>query len=104
MVPLFPINGWNNLHGWFVYLTTMVRVNGTTGACLWNQQFQRLGLTVPTVRTMSFNVANCQFLALKLVGTKLILIIKQLNSDLDTRIGNKTIKRCIDITPFGGSA
>ena len=76
MVSLSPINGWNSWHGWFVYLTTTVRTNGTIGACLWNQQFQRLGLTVPTVRTMSFNGADCQFHALKLGGTKPILIIK----------------------------
>ncbi|MBQ6746811.1 MAG: hypothetical protein IJR07_07180 [Bacteroidaceae bacterium] len=61
MVPLFSTNSWNSLHGQFVYLAMAVRVNGTIGACLWNQQFQRLGLSVPTVRTMSSNGANCQF-------------------------------------------
>ena len=36
---------------------------------------------------------------------EIIIVPKtQLKSDLDTRIGNKAIKRCIDITPFGVSA
>lgn len=80
MVPLSPTNGCSDLHGRFVYLATMVLVSGTIGACLWNRQFQRLGLSVPTVRTMSSNGANCQFHALKPGGTKAILIIKQITS------------------------
>ena len=80
MVPLPSTNGLAGLHGWFVYLTTTVRTNGTIGACLWNQQFQRLELAVPTVRTMSSNGANCQFHALKPGETKPILIIKQLTN------------------------
>lgn len=80
MVPLSPTNGWNGMHGWFVYLAIMVRVSGTIGACLWDRQFQRLGLSVPTVRTMSFNGADFQFHTLKPIGTKPILIIKQLTN------------------------
>lgn len=80
MVPLPSTNGLAGLHGWFLYLAIMVRVSGTIGACLWNRQFQRLGLSVPTVRTMSSNGANYQFHALKPGGTKPILIIKQLTN------------------------
>ena len=80
MVPLSPTNGLAGLQGWFVYLMMTDRVNSTICACLWNQQCQRLGLTVPTVRTMSFNGADFQFHTLKPIGTKPILIIKQLTN------------------------
>lgn len=80
MVSLSLFNCWNSLHEWFVYLMMTVRVNSTICACLWNQQCQRLGLTVPTVRTMSFNGADFQFHTLKPIGTKPILIIKQLTN------------------------